>query len=403
VRLPTDGGVHLGYCTNIHPANGWTEVFASLEAHAPALKQRLGVDGPFGLGLRLSGAESRELLEGGELARLRAWLDAQGLYVFTINGFPHGAFHGQRVKDDVHAPDWRSPERVAYTLRLAEILAELLPEGVEGGISTSPLSYVGWIDREDPELWRRCAQQVARVAEGLVRRAQRDGTVIHVDIEPEADGLLADCAELVDFYSGHLLTEGAATLAGALGCSQDEAREHLRRHVRVCFDACHAAVAYEDPAQALDLLDGAGIRVGKVQLSAALSVPLADAPADREQAERALRTLADPVYLHQVAQRNVDGGFVHYADLPEALPCIHDPAAAEWRVHFHVPLFVEQYAGLRSTQAQLRRVLELVRERGVADHLEIETYTWQVLPPELKAELVESIGREYDWVLDVLA
>jgi len=306
------------------------------------------------------------------------------------------------VKDDVHAPDWRSEERVAYTLRLAEILAALLPAGIEGGISTSPLSYVGWIDRDDPELWRRCALQVARVAEALARRAERDGTVIHVDIEPEADGLLADCGELVAFYERHLLTDGAAAVAAALGCTVEDAREHLRRHVRVCFDACHAAVAYEDPAAALDALAAAGIRVGKVQLSAALSVPLADSPADREEAERALRTLADPVYLHQVAQRNADGALVHYADLPDALPCIHDPAAQEWRVHFHVPLFVEQYAGLRSTQAQLRRVLELVRERGVAEHLEIETYTWQVLPPELKAELVESIGREYDWVLDVL-
>ncbi len=246
--------LHLTYCTNIHPANGWAAVAESLRAHAPALKARISPDAPFGLGLRISGVESEQLLEGDELERLREWLDAEGLYVFTINGFPHGAFHGQRVKEDVHAPDWRSEERVAYTLRLAEILARLLPEGQVGTISTSPLSYGRWIADDDAGLALATAN-VRRVVTALRERRDAGGAHIMLTIEPEADGALADCSELIAWWPDDL----------------------DREHAGACFDACHASVAFETPDDALAALADAGIAVGKVQLSAALRVPLGDA------------------------------------------------------------------------------------------------------------------------------
>jgi Xylose isomerase-like TIM barrel len=344
--------LHLTYCTNIHPANGWEAVRESLRAHAPALKARLSPDAPFGIGLRLSGAESAELLEGDRLARFREWLDAEGLYVFTLNAFPHGAFHGRPVKADVHAPDWRSEERVQYTLRMAEILAALLPDGVAGTISTNPLSYRPWLADED---WERCTGNVARVGEAL------RGTRIALAIEPEADGALANVDDLIRWWPDGL------------------------ENVTVCFDACHSAVAYEEPEAALDALDAAGIPVGKAQLSAALIVPA--------EAHDQLRAFADPVYLHQVTER---GSHRSWPDLPEALA--DDGRGEEWRVHFHVPIFVERYGALMSTQEHLERCIRRVR----TSHLEIETYTWDVLPPDLKRSSVESIAREYEWVLDVL-
>jgi sugar phosphate isomerase/epimerase len=346
-------GLHLTYCTNIHPAVGWEAVLASLRAHAPALKQRLSPDAPFGIGLRLSGEESRELLADGRLDEFRAWLDGEGLYVFTINGFPHGTFHGQPVKADVHAPDWRSEERVAYTLRLAEILEALLPDGVDGTISTSPLSYQPWLDAGG---FKACTRNVRRVSEEL------RGTRVALAIEPEADGALANVADLIHWWPDGL------------------------ENVTVCFDACHSAVAYEEPEAALDALDEAGIRVGKAQLSAALIVPA--------EAHEELRPFADPIYLHQVTERGSDRS---WPDLPEALA--DDGAGEEWRVHFHVPIFVERYGALRSTQEHLERCIRRVRTA----HLEIETYTWDVLPQELKASPVDSIAREYEWVLDVLS
>lgn len=342
--------LHLTYCTNIHPAIGWEAVLESLRAHAPALKARLSPDAPFGIGLRLSGAESRELLEGDRLARFRRWLDAEGLYVFTLNAFPHGTFHGQPVKADVHAPDWGSEERVAYTLRMAEILAALLPDGVDGTISTSPLSYAPWgADLE------RCTENLARVAREL------GGTRIALAIEPEADGALANVDDLIRWWPDGL------------------------ENVTVCFDACHSAVAYEEPEAALDALDAAGIRVGKAQLSAALIVP--------PEAHDHLRAFADPIYLHQVTERGSDRS---WPDLPEALA--DDGSGEEWRVHFHVPIFVDRYGAMRSTQEHLERCIRRVRTA----HLEIETYTWDVLPSDLKASSVDSIAREYEWVLDVL-
>jgi sugar phosphate isomerase/epimerase len=348
-------GLHLTYCTNIHPAVGWEAVLDSLRAHAPELKARLSPDAPFGIGLRLSGAESSELLSGGRLEEFKRWLDDEGLYVFTINGFPHGTFHGQPVKADVHAPDWSSEERVAYTLRLAEILSALVPDGVEGTISTSPLSYKPW----GHDL-AACTANVVRVGDEL------RGTGIVLAIEPEADGSLATVDELIRWWPDGL------------------------ENVTVCFDACHSAVAYEEPDEALAALDEAGIRIGKAQLSAALKLPVI--------ARAELERFADPIYLHQVTQRGRDGSLVSWPDLPEALDGFG--GGEEWRVHFHVPIFMERYGKLESTQDHLREVIERVRDR--TSHLEIETYTWDVLPPELKASSVDSIAREYEWVLDVL-
>lgn len=401
MRLGPDNFAHLTYCTNIHPSNGWDDVLANLRRYAPPLKAHFAPDIPFGIGLRLSGVESRELLVGDRLEQFRAFLDQEGLYVFTLNGFPYGPFHNQPVKENVHAPDWRDDERVAYTLRLIEILAALLPPGMEGGISTSPLSYKAWVDADDEATWDLLIRNLVRIAAALVRLRQEQGTLIHLDIEPEPDGLLGTFAELADFYETRLLPAGAALLAAELSISEAEASDCLLEHLRVCFDACHVAVGYEDPATLFDRFAALGIRIGKIQLSSALKVPLPADRGERDDTARALTRFADSTYLHQVIQRNQNGSFVHYPDLPDALPDILAEDAVEWRVHFHVPIFVDRYATFGSTQDELQRVLALVRERRLTPHLEIETYTWDVLPPGLKADLLESIRREYAWAIDV--
>jgi sugar phosphate isomerase/epimerase len=403
MRLGNGREVQLTYCTNIHPAAGWREVEANLERYPPALKARFAPDRPFGIGLRLSGSESRELLEGDELPRLRSFLDEHGLYVFTINGFPYGPFHKQPVKADVHAPDWRDDERVQYTLRLIDILAGLLPEGVTGGISTSPLGYKSWISLEDRDTWELLTRNVVRVAAALARTRQDRGQLIHLDIEPEPDGVLETSTELVRFFTEWLLPVGGPWLADMLGVSAEEARATLLEHIRVCFDTCHMAVGYEEPGAVLDRYAAAGVRVGKVQISAALEVPFPPDQTERQAVRQALEPFAESVYLHQVGERDRDGGYRHYPDLQDALPRVDDPRIAEWRIHFHTPIFVEHYGRFRSTQEQIRQALAEVMQRGAAEHLEIETYTWDVLPPDLKRDLFDSIAREYDWVLHVLS
>lgn len=402
MRLAHNPQLQLAYCTNIHPTNGLEQVLRDLGHYGAALRTLLAPAAPFGIGLRLSGAESDEALQGQNLERLREALDSQGLYVFTMNGFPYGPFHGQPVKSVVHAPDWRDEERVRYTLRLIEILAALLPEGTDGGISTSPLSYKAWVNLRDDGPWQQMAHNIARVAAAMARVERTTGKLLHLDIEPEPDGLLETSAELVAFFDHWLLRDGAAFLAPMLEVPVAQARELLLRHVRVCFDTCHVAVAYEAPAAVLERLAGSGILVGKVQISSALQAPLPAAPADRAPLVAALTPFVESTYLHQVVQRNHDGTLVGFADLPDALPQIGKAEAAEWRVHFHVPVFLERYGALGSTQATIVETFRLLREQQFTGHLEIETYTWGVLPHDMKLDVLQSIEREYRWVLRCL-
>lgn len=403
MRVGKDGFFQLTYCTNIHPGSGWEEVFGNLQRYAPALRERLAPGEPFGIGLRLSGRESRELLQEDRLRRFRFFLEEHGLYVFTLNGFPYGPFHGQPVKAHVHAPDWREEERVRYTLRLVDVLACLLPEGTDGGISTSPLSYKPWVDVEDAALWEHLTRQVVRAVEKMVLVRREQGKIVHLDLEPEPDGLLENSAEVVRFYEDWLLAGGARMLSKSAGIPLEEARAYLLDHVRVCFDACHVAMAYEDPSQVLDRFARAGIRVGKVQISSALKVILPDEGAERAGLVEKLRPFAESTYLHQVACRERDGTLRRYPDLADALPHLRGSRADQWRIHFHVPVFVERYGTLLSTQDDIRRTFALLRERRFSEHLEIETYTWGVLPEDLKGDLLDLIGLEYEWVRDVFA
>ena len=395
-------GAHLTYCTNIHPAKGLCGVRQSLEEYTVALKARLSPNAPLGVGLRLSGEESLELLRGTALAEFKAFLSERGLYVFTLNGFPHGSFHGQAVKSQVHAPDWRQPERVAYTLRLIKILAALLPEGLQGSISTSPLSYAAWVDERDPDTWAVFTDNVIQVTQALVRLRQSGGPLIHLDMEPEPDGVIQRSADLVAFYRDHLLRHGAPLLAARLGTSEDAARAHLREHFRVCFDVCHVAVMYEEPGEALALYRDAGLQIGKIQLSSALQLSLPDDAAARSALAAALAPFAEGTYLHQVVARTHSGALKQYPDLPPALADIHNAEVIEWRVHFHVPVFLEQAGSFISTQPDILSTLELLRPDLAGRHLEVETYTWEVLPTALKRPLTESIARELEWVRDVL-
>ena len=397
MRLPGPGGLHLTYCTNIHPADGWDAVLANLKRYAPALKARFSPAAPFGIGLRLSAREARELRSGARLDEFRSFLDEHGLYVAIINGFPHGAFHGTVVKADVYAPDWRDEARVRYTLDLIEILRALLPAGIDGGISTAPLSYKTWLAGADPRDWEAMTRNVVRIAEALWRVRQSDGRIIHLDIEPEPDCSLENTDETLEFFVERLLPSGGPLLAQSLGISEAEARAALLDHIQLCFDCCHFAVEFEDAAQAVDRLRAAGIRIGRVQLSSALKVHFPHDPAACADVAGSLRSFADTVYLHQVVERG-SGSLRRYPDLDVALKQSAAACSKEWRIHFHVPLFTERYERFESTQGYVRETLRLMLATGATRHLEIETYTWDVLPPGLKRDLLDSIAREYEWV-----
>jgi sugar phosphate isomerase/epimerase len=393
--------VHLTYSLNVHAGEGWDDQVRAIREVALEVRRRVTPSRRFGLGLRLGRRAADELAEGDRLAALRALLDEHGLYVFTINGFPYGPFHGQPVKENVYAPDWRTPERMRYTCDLADLLAELLPEGVEGSISTAPGSYKPWI-RTDGDV-RAMTDNLADCARHLADIETRTGRLVHLGLEPEPDCFVETTAEAIGFFETQLWSEGARRLSGQTGRSDSDARDTLARHLGVCLDTCHLALQFEDVAQSIDRLRRAGVRISKMQISAALkTVPTGDALAR-------LKDFCDPVYLHQVKTQEGGVGAVRsLGDLEEALNAQEAPDSSRppspWRIHCHVPLYFESDGPLESTATELTpAVFRSAVDAGVR-HLEMETYTFNVLPETLRGRtLTESLVEEYRWTLSKIA
>lgn len=386
---------HLTYCTNIHPGENWKITFDNLEKYVPQIKKEVAPNEIFGLGLRLSNKASEELGFEKNLKNFKNWLDDQGVYVYTMNGFPYGNFHGERVKDMVHAPDWTQIERVTYTKRLFKQLAYLLPKGISGGISTSPISYKYWhkTDALKKKALVEGAKNMMEIATQLFQIEKETGKYMHLDIEPEPDGLLENSDEVVDFFHNYLLPVGCPVLQNELGFSQIEAENCIKRHLTVCYDVCHFSLAYEEPEETFRKFESHGIKVGKIQVSSALKILFNNA--DVDSIWDSLKQFDEPTYLHQITEKT-ETGIKTYSDLPELLK--EKKSFSELRAHFHVPIFLEKFDGLSSTQDQILKVVKFLKSNKVCDHLEIETYTWEVLPINLKKELASSIVREVEWL-----
>ncbi|CAN1721137.1 Sugar phosphate isomerase [Hyphomicrobium sp. 1Nfss2.1] len=393
MRLPLPGSPHLTYCTNIHAGERWAEIEAALRKHVLPIKAEVSPDQPMGIGLRLSATAADELAKPEALAALKAFLAQSDLYVFTINAFPYGNFHGTRVKERVYEPDWRDERRVQFSNRAADILEALLPEGMEGSISSVPGAYKEAIN--GPIDIARMVHHLIRHAAYLYRLAEETGKHISLALEPEPCCFLETVDEAIDFFNDHLFArQSVETFRRLTDISTREAREALRRHLGICLDVCHASVEFEDPVECLGRLAAVGIRVPKIQLSSALRIPVVDA-----NAAELLARFDDGVYLHQTVE--VQGDRVtRYRDLPEAFDALRSGrAGGEWRVHCHVPLFQADYGALQSTQQPLANLLAACKRSALAPHLEVETYTWDVLPADMRGIDVSSdIARELKWV-----
>ncbi|MCK0134133.1 metabolite traffic protein EboE [Arenibacter sp. S6351L] len=386
---------HLSYCSNIHPGEDWEQTYNSLKTYLPKIKKEVAPESPFGIGLRLSNVASLGLNEGSNLKDFKDWLDRNQFYVFTMNGFPYGNFHNERVKDMVHAPDWTTQERLDYTKRLFDQLAFLIPEGISGGISTSPVSYRHWHTSDEAldKAFATGAESMAEIVLQLVETERNTGKHLHMDIEPEPDGMIENSDEVLYFYDTYLIPIATQKLIAVLGCSKETAKDLILRHITVCYDVCHFSLAYEEPEYTLVKFKKAGIKVGKIQVSSALKILFKEG--DNEAIWHSLSQFNEPTYLHQVTEK-IGDKVVTYRDLPEVLE--QRSNAKELRSHFHVPIFLERYDHLFSTQDQILKVLEYLKKDQFSDQLEIETYTWDVLPKDLKTELSNCIVREIEWL-----
>ena len=353
-----------------------------LKTHVLAVRERLRAagslqaDDAFAIGLRLSAMAARELLEGECLAELKEWLAETNTYVFTINGFPYGSFHGTRVKEQVFKPDWTERARVDYTKNLFRILAAITRPGTGASVSTLPGSHKTFCADEAP-----IRRNLIELATWLEELAKRTGHDFHLGLEPEPLGHFENTVETLTFFE-RLHKEAPDA-------------EILRRRIGVNFDTCHFAVEYENVPSSLDTLVNSGIRISKIHLSSALALDPRD-PA----AVAAIRAFDEPTYYHQVLVRGADAAITRFLDLPDFLNAGGVAGAVEARVHFHIPLDAEPSPPLRSTRSEVEAVLAWRRDNpGACQHYEIETYTWGVLPHGVQRPVEEQIAGEYAWVL----
>jgi len=351
----------IAYCTNVHPAPDLAGILAQLDRYAVRVREALEVN-TLPLGLWLPAPVARGLAED-DTARqdFRAELTARGLTVSTLNAFPYGDFHDEVVKHAVYFPTWTDPRRLQYTMDCATVLADLLPDSATyGSISTLPLSW------REPWTLRDEGSAVAALTEltrFLHTESGRHGRPVRLAVEPEPGCVLDTVADAVGWLSGRVDPD----------------------YIGICLDTCHLAVSFADPVEAVESIRRAGLSVVKVQASAALEVARPGTPAAR----RAIAEFSEPRYLHQVRENTPDG-VLAADDLPEAFESL--PAEHPWRVHFHVPLHAVPPAPLTSTTDVL---VAAVAEVDPGTHIEVETYTWNVLPGA--GDLADGIAAELRW------
>ena len=355
---------HIGYCLNIYPGETADAIVDHIARQCPLVKTAVCPHAEMGVGLWLPAKAVGEFRQ--QPAKLRKHLSDQEIYAFTVNAFPFGDFHSRPVKEKVYLPDWSSAARRDYTIDAAHILAQLLPEGVDGSISTVPVAY-----------GKKCPPQASAnlvaVAAALEKLESQTGRLIRLALEPEPDCYLERIDECIDFFEQLRLAN----------------RPLVDRYLGICLDVCHSAMQFEDPAVALKHLKQAGIHVPKIQVSAALEV---ENPAGADLSY--LEAFDDGIYFHQTRVRKENQPLLRYSDLPDALAARPN---GHWRVHFHVPLhFKAPGTNVHSTAALLDA--EFFNQALLSTtHLETETYTYAVLPEKYLNASV-SVGNELRFV-----
>lgn len=391
----------IGYCTNVHAGTTLEQVKQNLLTHACEVHRALGKSTALPIGLWLSDTASNELSPDA-LAAWRDWLCEHQLKPYTLNGFPFSDFHQDVVKHDVYLPTWAEPSRLEYTFRLAQILDAILPKGEVGTISTLPISWptgrknrlgANWIDSLS-NVDRACVVESAKNLKTLALRLadlqQSSGRLIKVCLEPEPGCVLDTAGDIASFFEQLLFDDSAN-------------REIVQQHIGVCHDVCHSAVMFEPQQTAIQIYRDAGIDIGKIQISSAIEMPsYCDANVN------ALRAFAEPRYLHQTVIRNV-GSDVFFEDLSLALaqPIDQIEPTSPWRVHFHVPIYLERLGFLKTTQSEIKECIAAMAklpDKPHPTHYEVETYAWSVLPEQhAQSSLPLGIAEEIHWFEQLLA
>ena len=386
---------HLTYSTLVHPGDTWSEMWDSLNRYVPQVKARVSPHQSFGVSLRLS-ASSAQTLTGdrGERERLKEFLHSHDMYLYTVNAFPYGPFKNRVVKKDVYEPDWSTDARSTYTMQVADILADVAAPHVNPSIQSPPLGFKPNVT--GPEYVNSFMRHVIGVVAHMVQLEKRTGRTVTLALEPEPACFLETTEEAVAYFKDHLYAaDSVRSLMTQTGLSKPQAETALRNHLGMVYDICHQAVEYEDIGKSLQALADAGIPVFKLQEAAALRVPVVT-----QEIVEAMRPFAETVYLTQTVEMR-NGKMMRYLNLEDAFAAwARDPGPREWRTHVHVPVFLESIGEhFKTTRFAIEDALKFHKKNKLSPQLEIETYTWDVLPESMKTgSIVDYVQRELDWV-----
>jgi hypothetical protein len=385
---------HLTYSTLVHPADDWEQLYNSLVTYLPRVKERIAGNKAFGVCLRLS-AKTAATLAGSaaERDKLKKFLADNNMYVYTVNAFVYGHFKGDLVKEQVYEPDWRSEERTGYTINVADVLADVGAPGMALSIQSAPLGFKPRVTGDD--VVKSYTDHVLRVVAHLIALQARTGRTVQLALEPEPYCFLETTDETIDYFTKHLYSGAAVEkLAKLAHIPISEANEALRRHLGIVYDICHQAVEYENISESLQKLVDAGIPVFKLQEAAALHIPEVTQPV-----VDTLKRYAKTIYLTQTLERK-DGKITKFLNVDDAISAFEkNPGPREWRTHIHVPVFLDDLGQFRTTRFAIEDALRFHKSKPLSPHLEVETYTWDMLPDSLKSgDIVDYICRELEWV-----
>jgi hypothetical protein len=385
---------HLTYSTLVHQTDNWAQLWQSVNTFLPQVKARVAPDQTFGVCLRTS-APSAEMLSQDPTKRadLKQFFADQDLYLYTANAFVYGVFKKQVIKEDVYEPDWRTPERREYTKQVADLLADLAPEGINPSIQSAPLGFKPRVTGDD--VVEAYTANVIDVVAHLVGLEKKTGKVVTLGLEPEPRCYLETTDETVTYFTTELFSgKTAQRLAKATGLHEADAAAAMKKHMGVVFDIGHQAVGYEDIPASLQTLVDHGVQIVKLQEAAAMYMPDVT-----QKTVDALQSFAKTIYLSQTCQKK-DGQTTWFLNLEDAFADWYtNPGPREWRTHFHIPVFLDDLGAFGTTRFALEQALAFHKKTPLSTHLEIETYTWDVLPDHLKTgDIVEYVTRELEWV-----
>jgi len=390
---------HLTYSTLVHPADDWEQLWKSVNTYLPQVKARMAPYQKFGVCLRTSAPSAAALsADPSKRADLKQFFADNDLYLYTANAFVYGVFKKQIIKEDVYEPDWRTEDRVEYTMQVASLLAHLAPDGIEPSIQSAPLGFKPRVTGDD--VVQAYTTNVIRVVAHLVKLHKETGKVVTLGLEPEPRCFLETTDETIDYFTKTLFSgETAKRLAKATGLNEADAATAMRKHMGVVFDIGHQAVGFEHIPTSLQKLVDNDVQIVKLQEAASMYMP-----GVTQKTVDALQAFAKTIYLSQTCQKK-DGKTTWFMNLEDAFEDWYkNPGPRDWRTHFHVPVFLNDLGAFGTTRYALEEALAFHKKTPLSAHLEIETYTWDVLPDHLKTgDIVEYVCREMDWVKGQLA